>query len=113
MIMETTANFFGMRPTPKHTRSAQAHKFRARIRHSHHRAHLRLGVGGLTEKEACDECNRADAKKHDGLRYDLSCLAEFAATTSAAEVTIGQPVYEKVPIPGRPPSPGQPANQNA
>src|ERR1051326_7215782 len=71
VVMEATANFFRMGPAAKHVRRALTDKLSAGITHSHRRANLLLRLYRMIEEEGCDECERANAKEHDGLFGEL------------------------------------------
>ncbi|MCP3399466.1 hypothetical protein [Bradyrhizobium sp. CCGB20] len=71
---------------------------------------------GSTHRQKRNECCGAESNNHDGL-YRLVFLVIFltddqkrAATTIGCGAETGEPLYWKVPTPGRLPS-GEPANE--
>jgi len=60
-----------MSPAAKHVRRALTDKLSAGIAYPHRRANLLLRLYRMIEEEGCDECERANAKEHDGLFGEL------------------------------------------
>jgi hypothetical protein len=118
VVMQTAANLFGMGPAPQHVRGAHAHKFIAGIRHLQ-RSHL--GLCRARESEGSYNRCRTNTEKHylalSAVFLDNPARAQLAATTIGATPTIGEPLYEKVPVPGRPlseePASEEPTNTKA
>ena len=93
VVVEATTHFFGMGPASKHMRGAHAHEFIAGISHLQ-RSYL--GLGGACQNERGNDRCRTNSEKHylalSAVFLGYRSCAQLAATTIAAEVTIGEPL---------------------